>query len=186
MLDNLGVGDFLWGPLEQRFFVFFYMEANRCPFVWDSLWLACRDWLIDWILHPVLDIYLVWRWHSTLEVTGWIAKPIGSTLINSLAPGKNGRHFADDTFKCIFLNGKTFILIKISLKFVPKGPIHRENSPVTQTTPEPTLLSWSSWPCEKIFPNPWPHGKPSLIVLIGSLRPYCSQALWSCSGVSWK
>ena len=30
---------------------------------------------------------------------------------------------ADDIFICIFLNGKFSILIKISLKFVPKGPI---------------------------------------------------------------
>ena len=63
---------------------------------------------------------------------------------------------------------------------------HRENSPITQTTPEPTLLSWGGWPREKISPHPWPHGKPGLIALIGPLRPYCSQALWSCSGVSWK
>ena len=33
------------------------------------------------------------------------------------------RHFADDVFGCIFVNGKFYILIKISLKFVPKGPI---------------------------------------------------------------
>ena len=32
-------------------------------------------------------------------------------------------------------------------------PIHRENSPVTQTTPEPTLLSWGGWPRKK-FPPP--------------------------------
>ena len=30
---------------------------------------------------------------------------------------------ADDKFKCIFLNGNVRILIKISLKFVPKDPI---------------------------------------------------------------
>ena len=63
---------------------------------------------------------------------------------------------------------------------------HRVNSPVIQTTPEPTLLSGSSWPFEKNSPHPWPHGKPGLMALIGPLRPYCSQALWSCSGVSWK
>ena len=43
------------------------------------------------------------------------------TTINSSPPGQNGRHFAD--FKCIFMNEKFFILIRISLKFVPKGPI---------------------------------------------------------------
>ena len=44
--------------------------------------------------------------------------------LNSLAPGKNGHHFADDIFRCIFMNEKFWILIKISLKFVPKGQIH--------------------------------------------------------------
>ena len=32
--------------------------------------------------------------------------------------------FQDDIFKCIFLNENVFILIKISLKFVPKGQIN--------------------------------------------------------------
>ena len=44
-------------------------------------------------------------------------------LINTLRPRQNGRHFADDTFKPIFLNENIRISIKISLKFVPKVPI---------------------------------------------------------------
>ena len=36
----------------------------------------------------------------------------------------NGRHFADDIFKCIFLNESVWISIKILLKSVPKGPIN--------------------------------------------------------------
>ena len=32
---------------------------------------------------------------------------------------------ADDIFKCIFLNEKVQILIKISLRFVPKGLIDK-------------------------------------------------------------
>ena len=48
----------------------------------------------------------------------------GWAKVNILRPRQNGRHFTDDTFKRIFLN-KTFrISIKISLKFVPKGPIN--------------------------------------------------------------
>ena len=43
---------------------------------------------------------------------------------NSLRPRQNGRRFADDTFKRIFLNENVRISIKISLKFVPKGPIN--------------------------------------------------------------
>ena len=41
--------------------------------------------------------------------------------VNTLRPTQNGRHFADDTFKRIFVNENVRILIEISLKFVPKG-----------------------------------------------------------------
>ena len=44
--------------------------------------------------------------------------------INPLRPRQNGRHFADDIFKCIFLNENVWIPIKISMKFVSKGPIN--------------------------------------------------------------
>ena len=43
-------------------------------------------------------------------------------------PGQNGRHFADDIFKCIFLNGNVWMSLKISLKFVPGVQIN--NIPV--------------------------------------------------------
>ena len=43
---------------------------------------------------------------------------------NTLRPRQNGRLFADDTFKCIFLNENNRISSEISLKFVPKGPIN--------------------------------------------------------------
>ena len=43
--------------------------------------------------------------------------------LNTLSPRQNGRHFADDILKCIFLNEYVWIPIEISLKFVPKGPI---------------------------------------------------------------
>ena len=46
------------------------------------------------------------------------------SCLNTLRPRQNGRHFADDIFKCIFLNENVWIPIKISLKFVPKGPIN--------------------------------------------------------------
>ena len=44
--------------------------------------------------------------------------------VNTLRPRQNGHHFADDIFKCIFLNESIWISIEISLKFVPKGPIN--------------------------------------------------------------
>ena len=45
-------------------------------------------------------------------------------LFNPLRPRQNGRHFPDDTLKCIFLNENVLIWIQISLKFAPNGPIN--------------------------------------------------------------
>ena len=50
---------------------------------------------------------------------GWT----GLEMFNTLRPRQNGRYFADDILKCIFLNENVRIPIEISLKFVPKGPI---------------------------------------------------------------
>ena len=47
--------------------------------------------------------------------------------VNSSLPGQDGRHFADTTYICILVIENLCILIKISLKFVPKGPI--DNNP---------------------------------------------------------
>ena len=44
--------------------------------------------------------------------------------INILRPIKNGRHFADDASKCIFLNENIWISIAILLMFVPRSPIN--------------------------------------------------------------
>ena len=41
-----------------------------------------------------------------------------------MRPRENGQHLADDTFKRIFFNENVWISIKISLTFVPKGPIY--------------------------------------------------------------
>ena len=43
--------------------------------------------------------------------------------VKSSPPGQSGRHFADDIFRCNFVNEKFCILIRISLKFVPEGSI---------------------------------------------------------------
>ena len=47
--------------------------------------------------------------------------------VNSFSSEQNRRYFADDIFKFIFLNEKFCILIRISLKFVHKGPV--DNNP---------------------------------------------------------
>ena len=44
--------------------------------------------------------------------------------VNILRPRQNGCYFADNIFKCIFLNENVWISIEIPLKFVPKSPIN--------------------------------------------------------------
>ena len=53
---------------------------------------------------------------------------ISASLFNTMRPEQDGHHFADDIFKSIFLNEKVCILIKISLKFVPKCPTHNNQA----------------------------------------------------------
>ena len=69
------------------------------------------------------------RMHLKMSSTKWPPFCLGlnvlrETAFNTLRPRQNGRRFADDTFKCIFLNENVRISIKISLMFVPKGPIN--------------------------------------------------------------
>ena len=66
--------------------------------------------------------------------TGW--------TFNTLRPRQNGRHFADDVFKCIFLNENVWILLKISLKFVPKGRINNIPSLVQIKATSHYLSQW--------------------------------------------
>ena len=73
------------------------------------------------------------------------------SLVNTLRPRQNGRHFADDTFKRIFLNENVGISIKISLKFVPKGPIYNI----------PALIQIMAWR----RPGDKPLSEPMMIIL---------------------
>ena len=68
-------------------------------------------------------------------------------VINTLRPRQNGRHFPDDIFKCIFLNENVSISIKISLKFVPKGPANNV----------PALVQIMGWrrPGDKLYLDQW-------------------------------
>ena len=61
------------------------------------------------------------RWCLLSEERPW-SKIL--TVLNTLRPRRNGRHFADDTFKCIFVNENIWISLKISLTFVSEVRIN--------------------------------------------------------------
>ena len=55
---------------------------------------------------------------------GQLMTDIPIYCINTLRPRQHGYHFADETFKSIFLDENVIIPINISLKCVSKGPIN--------------------------------------------------------------
>ena len=68
-------------------------------------------------------IYWCYR-YSAVSLSRELTCCCGAISVNTLRPRQNGRHFADDIFKCLFVNENVRISIKISLKFVPNGPIN--------------------------------------------------------------
>ena len=67
-------------------------------------------------------------------------------MINTLRPRQNGRHFTDNISKCIFIYENVWIPIKISMKFVPKGPINN----IPALVP---IMAWH-WPGDKPLSEP--------------------------------
>ena len=70
---------------------------------------------------------MAWSWLQLDQIsskTFMVDFPWLACQFNTLRPRQNGRLFADDTFKRIFLNEIIRISIKISLKCVPKGLIN--------------------------------------------------------------
>ena len=87
--------------------------------------------------------------------------------INSLRPRQNGRHFPDDTFKRIFLYENVRISIKISMKFVPKGP----------TNNCPSLVQTMAWR----RPGDKPLSEPMMVRLLTDIcvtRPQWVKYKW--------
>ena len=70
----------------------------------------------SWICRLMTSFCISRIYHGNLRT-----KPLN---LNTFRPRQNGRHFANDIFKCIFLNENVWIPIKNSLTFVPKGPIN--------------------------------------------------------------
>ena len=83
---------------------------------WPGGEQVTSQYLNQWLL-----ILLI---HASLGLNELIGPRESDCYFNTLRPRQNGRHFADDIFKCIFLNENVWISIKVSLKFVPNGLIN--------------------------------------------------------------
>ena len=91
----------------------------------------------------------------------------------TLKPRQNGRHFPDNIFQCIFLNENVWILIKISLKFVPKLRIKNI----------PALVQIMDWrrPGDKPLSEPMRVRLPTHICVTQPqwVNHYCNIRHWS-------
>ena len=145
-----------------------------------------RQWTLMRI-NQMPTLKLAFDWFSSRSIAthllvtqGMTAKPLsghGFIFLNTLRPRQNGCHFADNIFKCIFLNENVWISIKISLNFVPRGPIKdipalvqimAWRCPGAKPLSEPMMVSflthicvtrpqWVNWRLSVIFKHPpWP------------------------------
>ena len=104
--------------------------------------------------------------------------------INILRLRQNGDRFADNAFKRIFLNENVRISIKISLKFVPKGPIYNNPALVqimawcrsgNKPLSEPMMVSLLTHIC--VTQPQWVNSSPPVVAhmhqWIGSALAWC-------------
>ena len=89
------------------------------------------------------------------------------SYLNTLNPRQNGRHFADDTFKCIFVNENVWISITIWLGFVPKDPINNIQALVQ-------IMAWRR-PGDKPLSEPMMISLPTHICVT---RPQWVKKIW--------
>ena len=98
-----------------------------------------------------VSIWLRHHGHGYLVyATGDFTFPTGHYtigLFNTFWPKQNGRYFPDTIFKYIFLAENVYILLMISLKFVPKVPIN--NIP-----PLVQIMAWRR-PGDNHYLNQW-------------------------------
>ena len=107
----------LWSQLDGA-------TAVQCKFTYYMVDFL-QTMRMSWLVNAFHIIGLLWGESTDHKVwVIWEAMMLMWHHFNTLRLRRNGRHFADDIFKYIFLNENVWIPIKISIKFVPKGPIN--------------------------------------------------------------
>ena len=90
----------------------------------------------------------IYRYKDHLSVLNR-SRSCHSRAINTLRPGQNGRHFADDVLKCSFVNENIWISRKISPEFVPKFPVN--NIPALIQILQMTSYMWMIFAKENVL-----------------------------------
>ena len=101
----------------------------------------------QWNFNEMIKVFIQ-QIHLKWSSAKWQPFCLGLSL-NILTPRRNRQHFTDDIFKRIFLNENVWISIKISLKFVPRGPINNIQALVQ-------IMDWRH-PSDKPLSEPMIH-----------------------------
>ena len=106
-------------PLPETMLNYHQAGSVACKKMWFKISLEYAQQMCTYTVTETSTI------HQVHQVTHLI-----KLWLNSLRPRWNSRRFVDEIFQCIFLNENEFIflnenvliLIKLSMKFIPKGP----------------------------------------------------------------
>ena len=112
-----------------------YRKGSQCSTYQRKLWSLSQHILYKYAasqqgLISLNMLFLCYKQAPGHCLNQWWPRRIYAALgrwawvwwVEELTPRQYGRHFADDIFKCIFLNKSVWILINTSQKLVPKGP----------------------------------------------------------------
>ena len=93
---------------------------------------ALIHYLIQWWPNSMMS--------SSITRTQWVNSQGNGAyhVVNTLRLRQDESHFADDIFKCIFLNENLWFTINISLKFVPKHLFNNISALVQ-------IMAWRRW-----------------------------------------
>ena len=94
----------------------FYVSVKRPDFNFQQLFKQSIKVFIRFKLFATLLAHKIWF--------NQLLKPSASDVIKSSPLDKMTTNLAENIFRNIFMNEKFCIVIRISLKFVPKGPIN--------------------------------------------------------------
>ena len=123
-----------WWPLSDPWSVHLTCKSLCGVGVWKFIGTICimrhidelkRSWY-SWIVDRTAFVSRNFGeiskcFHGSIYQIGQYQKLFS---FNTLRPRQVGRHFPDDILRWIFLNENSWILINISLKFVPRVPIN--------------------------------------------------------------
>ena len=149
---------FIWPTLFLNLRIMIHIEALRPCFVYTGNSQSWETTCLYWYLFLYLYLPESWNWDRKPDCKQRvfiIPTPVKNKydlIFYTMRPRQNGLHFPDDTFKIIFLNENSLISIKISLKFVPKGPINSIPASVQ-------IMAWC-------WPGPKPLSETMLVSLL--------------------